>query len=62
MTVPATLPPAAAAKSTTTEPGLRLATMPASIRVGAFLPGMSAVVITMSTCTGTRGTGLGCVS
>ena len=36
LTVPATLPPAAAARSTTTEPGFRLATMPASMRVGAW--------------------------
>ena len=48
-TVPVTLPPAAAARSTTTEPGLSFATMSPSMRLGAFLPGMRAVVMTMST-------------
>jgi len=48
-TVPTMFPPAEAARSTHTDPGLSLDTMSAVIRVGAFLPGMSAVVITMST-------------
>ncbi len=48
-TVPTTLPPLAAAMSTITEPGFMPATISAVIRVGAGRPGISAVVMTMST-------------
>ena len=48
-TVPSTLPPFAAAMSTITEPGFIDATIsPVMIR-GAGLPGISAVVMMMST-------------
>ena len=48
VTVPATLPPLAAAMSTTTEPGFIAATVSAVTSSGAGRPGMSAVVMTMS--------------
>ncbi len=48
-TTPSTLPPLAAAMSTTTEPGVIAATMSAVISRGAGLPGISAVVMMMST-------------
>ncbi len=47
-TVPATLPPFAAAMSTTTEPGRICATVSSVTSRGAGRPGMSAVVMTMS--------------
>ena len=43
------LPPASAAKSTITDPGFMAATISSVINVGAGRPGISAVVITMST-------------
>ncbi len=42
------MPPLAAAMSTTTLPGRMLATVSAVISSGAGLPGISAVVMTMS--------------
>ena len=48
-TVPSTLPPLAAAMSTITEPGFIDSTISAVISRGAGRPGMSAVVMTMST-------------
>ncbi len=48
-TVPATLPPCAAAMSTMTLPGRMLATISSVISRGAGRPGISAVVMTMST-------------
>ena len=48
-TEPSTLPPCAAAMSTMTEPRFISATSAAVIRRGAARPGMSAVVMTMST-------------
>ena len=48
-TVPSTLPPLAAAMSTMTEPGFIEATISPVISRGAGLPGISAVVTTMST-------------
>mmetsp|Transcript_28588 Transcript_28588/g.48630 ORF Transcript_28588/g.48630 Transcript_28588/m.48630 type:complete len:293 (+) Transcript_28588:2501-3379(+) len=47
--VPAMLPPASAAKSTQTLPGFSISTMCCSINNGAFLPGISAVEMIMST-------------
>src|SRR5574338_595695 len=47
-TVPSTLPPALAARSTMTLPGRMLATCASLMRRGAGLPGISAVVMTMS--------------
>ncbi|CAB4952813.1 unannotated protein [freshwater metagenome] len=49
LTVPSTLPPFWAAMSTITEPGFMLATISAVISNGAGRPGMSAVVMMMST-------------
>ncbi len=43
------LPPFAAARSTTTEPGLITSSISRVISTGARRPGMSAVVMTMST-------------
>ncbi len=43
------LPPASAARSTTTEPGFIDSTMSVSQSLGAGLPGISAVVMTMFT-------------
>lgn len=43
------LPPVSAARSTITEPGLRMATCSLVISLGAGLPGMRAVVMMMST-------------
>ena len=48
-TLPATLPPFAAAMSTTTVPGFIEATIASVNRRGAGRPGMRAVVMTMST-------------
>ena len=48
-TVPSTLPPLAAAMSTITEPGFIDATISAVIIRGAGRPGISAVVMMMST-------------
>ena len=48
-TVPATLPPLEAAMSTTTEPGFIEATISSVISRGAGRPGISAVVMRMST-------------
>jgi hypothetical protein len=48
-TEPATLPPCAAAMSTMTLPELIEATISSVIRRGAGRPGISAVVMTMST-------------
>ena len=48
-TVPSTLPPPAAAMSTITDPGFIDATMSAVISRGAGRPGISAVVMMMST-------------
>ena len=48
-TVPSTLPPFAAAMSTITLPAFMLATISAVISRGAGRPGMSAVVMMMST-------------
>ena len=47
-TVAATLPPLAAAMSTTTEPGRIAATVSADTSCGAGRPGINAVVMTMS--------------
>jgi len=47
--VVAMLPPFSAAKSTTTEPRFIDATIAAEMSLGAGLPGMSAVVMMMST-------------
>ncbi|MNL56674.1 hypothetical protein D3C87_1801840 [compost metagenome] len=44
------MPPWAAARSMTTEPGFIWATVCALSSVGALRPGISAVVITMSAC------------
>ena len=43
------MPPADAARSTVTEPAFILPTISSVTMTGAFLPGMSAVVMTMST-------------
>lgn len=48
-TVPSTLPPWAAAMSTMTLPGFMRATSAAVMSLGAGRPGMSAVVMMMST-------------
>src|SRR6185503_2008245 len=48
LTVPSTLPPASAARSTITLPGRIVATCESLISRGAGLPGISAVVMTMS--------------
>ena len=48
-TVPSTLPPLAAARSTMTEPERIEATSAAVMSTGAFRPGMFAVVMMMST-------------
>ena len=48
VTVAATLPPLAAAMSTTIEPGCIAATVSAVMSCGAGRPGISAVVMTMS--------------
>lgn len=48
-TVVAMLPPASAARSTVTEPGFMDSIMSRVISSGAFLPGMRAVVMMMST-------------
>ena len=48
-TAPSTLPPLAAAMSTITEPGVIAATISPVINRGAGLPGISAVVMMMST-------------
>lgn len=47
-TVSSQLPPCSAARSTITLPGFMLCTISAVISLGAGLPGISAVVITMS--------------
>ena len=47
--VQAQLPPVAAAKSTTTEPGFMESTISFVIKRGAGLPGIAAVVIMIST-------------
>ncbi|MNZ94112.1 hypothetical protein D3C78_1132130 [compost metagenome] len=49
-TVSGQLPPWAAARSMTTEPGFICATVSALSRVGALRPGISAVVMTISAC------------
>ncbi len=49
-TVVSTLPPCSAARSTVTEPGFIEAIMSARMSFGAGRPGMSAVVMMMSTC------------
>jgi len=43
------LPPASAAKSTTTDPGLRILICSLVMSLGAGLPGISAVVMMIST-------------
>ena len=48
-TEPATLPPCSAARSTITLPGFIDCTISAVMSLGAGLPGMSAVVMMMST-------------
>lgn len=48
-TVVATFPPASDARSTVTDPGFIDSTMSFVIRMGAFLPGINAVEIMMST-------------
>ena len=48
-TAPSTLPPLTAAMSTMTEPGCIEATISPVMSRGAGLPGISAVVMTMST-------------
>ena len=58
-TEPATLPPWPAAMSTITLPGFMLATSAAVISLGAGRPGMSAVVMMMSTSRGLLGVDLG---
>ena len=47
-TVPSQFPPRSAAKSTITDPGAIAAIIALVTRIGAFFPGMLAVVITMS--------------
>jgi hypothetical protein len=49
LTVPSTLPPLAAAMSTITLPGFIVATISAVMMRGAGRPGISAVVMMMST-------------
>ena len=48
LTVPAMFPPRSAARSTQTEPGFMFARASSFQSSGAFLPGISAVVMTMS--------------
>ncbi|MCY1241757.1 hypothetical protein D9M72_546780 [compost metagenome] len=50
-TVSGQLPPCAAARSTTTEPGFICATVASCSSTGALRPGISAVVMTMSAWT-----------
>ncbi len=48
------LPPRSAARSTITEPGAMPFTISSVTRIGAFLPGITAVVITTSLSATTR--------